>query len=86
MRRILLSRRNGLLILRVKLFNNLSQVRMRLSHFDPVGPLDRIPATVICSKEAIATARDSVAQSVALIKNDAKVRVCGQPSIPLAFI
>ena len=51
----------------------LFKVRMRLSHFDPLGPLDRIPDSVICSKEAIATARDSVAQSVTLVKNTAKL-------------
>ena len=48
---------------------NLFRVRMRLSHFDPKGPLDEVPPSVICSPAAVATARDSVAQSVALLKN-----------------
>lgn len=43
---------------------------MRLSHFDPKGPLDKIPASTICSEEAKATARDATAQSIALLKND----------------
>ena len=51
----------------------LFRVRMRLSHFDPVGPLDMIPADVICSDGAKATARDAVAQSVTLVKNEGKL-------------
>ena len=34
----------------------LFRVRMRLSNFDPLGPLDAIPPSVICSDEAKATA------------------------------
>ena len=40
----------------------LFRVRMRLSHFDPLGPLDTIPPTVICSDYAKARARPSVAR------------------------
>lgn len=47
----------------------LFRVRMRLGHFDPIGPLDKIPPSAICDAEAVATARDAVAQSVALVKN-----------------
>ena len=50
----------------------LFRVRMRLGHFDPLGELDKIPPSVICSDEAVATARDAVAQSVALVKNAGK--------------
>ncbi len=47
----------------------LFRVRMRLAHFDPPGPLQQIPPSVICSDAAKATARDAVAQAVALVKN-----------------
>jgi len=47
----------------------LLRVRMRLAHFDPIGPLQKIPPSVICSAEAKATARDAVAQSVTMVKN-----------------
>jgi len=49
---------------------NLFRVRMRLSHFDPKGPLDMIPPTEICSEHAKTLARDAVTQSIALLKND----------------
>ena len=49
----------------------LFRVRMRLGHFDPIGPLDTIGSDVVCSEDARALARDGVAQSVALFKNDA---------------
>ena len=45
------------------------RVRMRLAHFDPEGPLQNIPTTVICSEEAQALARDGATQALALIKN-----------------
>eukprot|EP01052_Picozoa_sp_SAG31_P011239 SAG31_NODE_632_length_13389_cov_4.818360_10_plen_518_part_00 len=48
----------------------LFRVRMRLGHFDPPTALSRIPPSTICSEEAVAMARDSVTQSVALLKND----------------
>lgn len=50
----------------------LFRVRMRLGHFDPPGPLDSIPASTVCSDYAKVLARDSVTQSVALVKNIAK--------------
>ena len=64
----------------------LFRVRMRLSHFDPIGPLDRIPPTVICSDEAKATARDAVAQSAALVKNDGKLLPYSATAIKTAAV
>mmetsp|Transcript_23199 Transcript_23199/g.65835 ORF Transcript_23199/g.65835 Transcript_23199/m.65835 type:complete len:902 (+) Transcript_23199:68-2773(+) len=48
----------------------LFRVRMRLSHFDPVGPLDEIPESTICSDYAIQLSLDGARQSAALIKNE----------------
>jgi beta-glucosidase-like glycosyl hydrolase len=48
----------------------LFRVRFRLSHFDPIGPLDKIPIDVICSDYALALSRDGTAQGSTLIKND----------------
>jgi pre-mRNA-splicing factor SYF2/beta-D-xylosidase 4 len=46
------------------------KVRMRLSHFDPVGPLDKIQQkNTVCSDYAIALSQDGVTQSSALLKN-----------------
>eukprot|EP01043_Picozoa_sp_COSAG02_P003098 COSAG02_NODE_74_length_41878_cov_9.737954_9_plen_307_part_00 len=45
------------------------RVRIRLTHFDPPGPLQTIPISVICSNDAQALARDSVTDAVALLKN-----------------
>ena len=42
--------------------HKLFRVRMRLSHFDPIGPLDKIPYSAVCDEAAIATARDGVAR------------------------
>ena len=50
----------------------LFRVRMRLTHFDPPGPLQTIPTSIICSEDAQALARNSVADAVALLKNDNK--------------
>jgi pre-mRNA-splicing factor SYF2/beta-D-xylosidase 4 len=47
----------------------LFRVRMRLGHFDPVGPLQQIPTSDICSDYAIALSQDGPAQSSALLKN-----------------
>jgi len=47
----------------------LFRVRMRLSHFDPVGPLNKIPASVICSEDGVALSHDGVRQSTTLLKN-----------------
>ena len=49
----------------------LFRVRMRLGHFDPPGPLQRIPASVVCAEETQALAFDGAAQSATLLKNDA---------------
>lgn len=48
----------------------LFRVRMRLSHFDPIGPLDGIPADTICSDYAIQLSLDGARQSASLLKND----------------
>ena len=53
--------------------HKLFRVRMRLSHFDPIGPLDKIPYSAVCDEAAIATARDGVAQGATLLKNVGKV-------------
>jgi len=45
------------------------RVRMRLSHFDPLGPLNEIPASAACSAENQAIARAGAVQSSTLIKN-----------------
>ena len=42
---------------------------MRLGHFDPPGPLDRIPASDVCSPYAIALGREGTVQSAVLVKN-----------------
>jgi beta-glucosidase-like glycosyl hydrolase len=48
----------------------LFRVRMRLSHFDPPGPLDSIQTSEICSDYSIALSQDGVKQSAVLIKNE----------------
>jgi beta-glucosidase-like glycosyl hydrolase len=48
----------------------LFKVRMRLGHFDPKGPLDNFPRSLVCSPYAKELAKDGVTQSAALIKND----------------
>merc|ERR1712000_698906 len=45
------------------------RVRMRLSHFDPQGPLDKIPPSEACSKESQEVAREGATQSATLLKN-----------------
>lgn len=45
------------------------RVRMRLSHFDPVGPLNKIPPSTACSAESIAVAREGAVQGSTLLKN-----------------
>lgn len=49
----------------------LFRVRLRLGHFDPVGPLQSFPLTDVCSAEHIALSMDGMAQSAAMLKNDA---------------
>lgn len=48
----------------------LFRVRMRLSHFDPIGPLNSIPVSEICSDYAIDLSHDAVRQSATLLKNE----------------
>ena len=45
------------------------RVRLRLSHFDPLGVLNSIPPSVVCSDEAIELARDGSRQGSTLLKN-----------------
>jgi len=47
----------------------LFKVRMRLSHFDPVGPLNEIKPDTICSDYAKELAQDGTAQGATLLKN-----------------
>lgn len=49
---------------------NLFTVRMRLGHFDPEGPLQQIPTSVVCSDYAKELAQDGAAQSCTLVKNE----------------
>ena len=44
-------------------------MRMRLGHFDPVGPMGHIPESVICSESTQAVAADGAAQGTTLLKN-----------------
>ena len=48
----------------------LFRVRIRLGHLDPPGPLQQIPASVVCSDESIAVSMEGPRQSAALIKNE----------------
>ncbi len=50
----------------------LFRVRMRLSHFDPVGPLQGIGADSICNQYSFDLSQDGPAQSSSLLKNDKK--------------
>lgn len=52
-----------------KALHNLFTVRMKLGHFDPPGPLQKIPPSVICSPEAIELARESAREAAVLLKN-----------------
>lgn len=45
---------------------NLFRVRLRLGHFDPPGPLQKIPTTAVCSDYAKALARDGGAAACAI--------------------
>jgi len=49
--------------------DNLFKVRMRLNHFDPVGPLDGITTDVVCSDDAVTIARDGTVQGSTLLLN-----------------
>jgi len=44
---------------------------MRLSHFDPEGPLQHIPMSEVCSDYSIDLSHDGLVQSATLLKNDA---------------
>ena len=48
---------------------HLFMVRMRLGHFDPPGPLQQIPESVICGPAHTAVARSGAAQGSSLLKN-----------------
>ena len=47
----------------------LFKVRIRLGHFDPAGPLQKIGVDQICNAYAIELARDGARQSIVLAKN-----------------
>ena len=49
----------------------LMKVRIRLGHFDPVGPLQEFSMDDVCSDYAIALSNDGPVQSSALLKNTA---------------
>jgi beta-D-xylosidase 4 len=51
------------------LLQRLFRVRLRLGHFDPVGPLSKIGPDQVCNDYSIELARDSARQSVVLVKN-----------------
>ena len=55
------------------------KVRVRLSHFDPPGPLDKIGDEVICSDDGLALSHDGMTQSAALLKNDKAALPLPQP-------
>lgn len=46
------------------------RLRVRLGHFDPPGPLDRISPAEVCSDYAQALMRDGAAQGATLLKNE----------------
>lgn len=46
------------------------RLRMRLSHFDPEGPLQKIPMSDVCSDFSIDLSHDGLVQSATLLKND----------------
>ena len=47
------------------------KVRLRLGHFDPLGPLDELkPEDTICTEYAIEASMQGMIQSAALLKND----------------
>jgi pre-mRNA-splicing factor SYF2/beta-D-xylosidase 4 len=48
---------------------NLFKVRMRLGHFDPVGPLQSFPLSDVCSEYSKSLASHGPIQSSALLKN-----------------
>ena len=50
----------------------LFKVRVRLGHFDPVGPLQQFSLDDICSDYAIDLSNNGPVQSTAMLKNDAK--------------
>ena len=52
------------------LLRRLFRVRLRLGHFDPPGPLQRIGNESVCTPASGELARDGVRQSVVLAKND----------------
>jgi len=48
----------------------LFKVRIRLGHFDPVGPLQSFPMSDVCSEYSTTLSNDGPTQAAALIKND----------------
>lgn len=65
---------------------NSLRVRMRLQHFDPPGPLQAIPLREICSNYSVQLAREAVAQSAALLKNEGNVLPLDASKINMALV
>eukprot|EP01052_Picozoa_sp_SAG31_P045189 SAG31_NODE_8158_length_1507_cov_0.975142_2_plen_209_part_01 len=59
----------------------LFRVRMRMDHFDPIGPLQSIPTSDICSDYAFTLSQDGPAQSSALLKNTGKTLPLSSASV-----
>jgi beta-D-xylosidase 4 len=65
----------------------LFRVRMRLGHFDPISPLQKIDKSAICSAHSIAVAREGPIQSSALLKNTgARLPLKADPTLKVAVI
>jgi beta-D-xylosidase 4 len=65
---------------------NLFKVRMRLGHFDPVGPLQEFPLSDVCSDYATDLSANGPVQSSALIKNDGSALPLSKSTKTVAII
>ncbi len=50
----------------------LFRIRMRLAHFDPPGPLQKIPPSAVCTEKSKQLAREGSVQGTVLLKNKDK--------------
>ncbi|CAE8633925.1 unnamed protein product [Polarella glacialis] len=62
------------------------RVRMRLSHFGPIGPLDKIPVDTVCSDDALDLSHEGVRRSATLLKNDGSLPLAQASVGKVAFI